>query len=60
LLEDGAESIVLDSILEKLERGVPGFVDPRNNISILARPPLHIHALIDRIQAKLLATAPRK
>jgi len=57
-MENGADGIVLDTILEKLERGVPGFVDPRNNISILARPPLHIHSLIDRIQHKLRATAP--
>jgi hypothetical protein len=60
LLEQGVGGIIVDHILERLEKGTHGFVDPRNNISILARPPLHIHALIDSIQQQLLSIAPRE
>jgi hypothetical protein len=58
LSELGAAGITVDHILEQLERGIRGFADPRNNISILSRPPLHVHSLIDIIQQKLLSVAP--
>ena len=62
ILDPNFNGVVLDQILRQIEDPTiePGYCDPRHCLVFWARPPQKVKNLIDSIQQKLRAVAPRK